>query len=287
MAAGGAQRRKRAAAICAAVVSLLGMVAAGCGPSVQTGFAPSIGPNVVPSSASAVSPPTAATSASTSASASTAIAVDMVVRTVAPDLQAWSAPSVGASSRKVEPLLPKDSRLFVIAGPISADGFVWYQVLSFDGVFPGVWIAQAGLDGAPWLQPDPQPCPTPPLDAAALGDLAPYGGLACFGGTEIQLMGDVHCELGEVDRAYSGPDWLRDDRSCTIDLGGGETMEIFDGGISGLTYPMTKRALVSGHFDDPKAASCVYALDPPAPDPATVVVNCRAMFVGTALEAAP
>jgi hypothetical protein len=238
---------------------------------------------VVSPTGSGVPLPTAATSASASA----AIAVDMAVRTVAPDLQARSTPSVGASSRKIEPLLPQDSRLFVIAGPISADGFVWYQVLSFDGVFPGVWIAQAGLDGAPWLEPDPQPCPTPPLDAAALGDLVPYGGLACYGGAEIQLTGDVHCELGDVDRAYSGPDWLRDDRSCTIDLGGGETMEIFDGGISGLTYPTTQRALVSGHFDDPKAASCVYALDPPAPDPATVVVNCRAMFVGTALAAAP
>ena len=283
MAAGVRQRRTRAGAVCVAFASLLAMVTAGCGQVDRASAAPSVGPSVVHSSASAVPFPTAATSASSS----TAIAVDMVVRTVTPDLQAWSAPSVGASSRKIEPLLPQDSRLFVIAGPVSADGYTWYQVLSFDGVFPGVWIAQAGLDGAPWLQPDPQPCPTPPLDAGALGDLVPYGGLACYGGTEIQLMGDVHCETGEVDRAYSGPDWLRDDRSCTIDLGGGETMEIFDGGIAGLTYPMTKRALVSGHFDDPKAASCVYALDPPAPDPATVVVNCRAMFVGTAIEGAP
>ena len=263
------------------------MVTAGCGPADRTSVGPSIGASIEPSVVSPTGTGVALPTAATSASASAAIAVDMVVRTVAPDLQAWSAPSVGASSRKVEPLLPKDSRLFVIAGPISAEGYAWYQVLSFDGVFPGVWIAQAGLDGAPWLAPGPQPCPTPPLDAAALGDLVPYGGLACYGGTEIQLMGDVHCEMGEVDRAYSGPDWLRDDRSCTIDLGGGETMEIFDGGISGLTYPTTKRALVSGHFDDPKAASCVYALDPPAPDPATVVVNCRAMFVGTALATAP
>jgi hypothetical protein len=283
VAAGGGQRRKRAGAICVAFASLLGMVTAGCAPVDRTSVAPSIGPSVLPTTSSSVPPPTAATSAS----ASTAVAVDMVVRTVVPDLQARSAPSLGASSRKVEPLLPQDSRLFVIAGPISADGFAWYQVLSFDGVFPGVWIPLAGLDGTPWLEPDPQPCPTPPLDATALGDLVPYGGLACYGGTNIQLMGDVHCELGDVDRAYSGPDWLRDDRSCTIDLGGGETMEIFDGGIPGLTYPMTQRALVSGHFDDPKAASCVYALDPPAPDPATVVVNCRAMFVGTGLEAAP
>ena len=283
MAVRDGHRRQRAGVICVAFVSLLGMLTAGCGPDDRTSVAPSIGPSVLPTTSSDVSLPTAPTSAS----ASTAIAVDMVVRTVAPDLQARSAPSLGASSRKIEPLLPQDSRLFVIAGPIFADGFAWYQVLSFDGVFPGVWIAGAGLDGAPWLEPDPQPCPTPPLDAAALLDLVPYGGLACFGGTETQLTGDVHCELGDVDRSYSGPDWLRDDRSCTIDLGGGETMEIFDGGISGLTYPTTQRALVSGHFDDPKAASCVYALDPPAPDPATVVVNCRAMFVGTALEAAP
>ena len=281
MAVRDGHRWQRAGVICVAFVCVLGALLASC--AREPSIAPSVVPSVVPTTSSGVSPPTTATTPS----ASVEIGVDAVVRTLVPDLQAQSEPGLGASSRKIEPLLPEDSRLFVIAGPVDADGYTWYQVLSFDGVFPGVWVAQSGPDGAPWLARDPQPCPTPPLDAAGLVDLVPYGGLACYGGKEIQLTGEVHCELGDVDRSYSGPDWLRDDRSCTIDLGGGETMEIFDGGITGLVYPMTQRAVVTGHFDDPKAATCAYALDPPTPDPATVVVNCRAMFVGTALEAAP
>jgi hypothetical protein len=262
----------------------------GCRQDDRLSVAPSPGPSPTPSASAASAPPASSPTSSAAVgttSAPTGIAVDTAVRTVIGDLQARSAPGLGASSAKIEPLLPRGTRLFVAAGPVAADGSDWYQVMSFDGVYPGVWVALTGPDGVPWLESDTQPCPTPPLDAAALLSLKPYGGLACYGGREIQVVGDFHCELADVDRSVSGPDWLWDDRYCAVDLGGGETMEIFAAGITGLAMPTTERAVISGHFDDRQATSCVYALDPPAPDPATIVVSCRAMFVATALEPAP
>jgi hypothetical protein len=217
----------------------------------------------------------------------TGIAVDSAVRTVADNLRVRSAPGVGVSSATVGPLLPTGSKLFVIAGPVAADGYDWYHILPFDNGYAGGWIASADRDGSPWLESDTQACPTSPLDAAALASLVPYGGLACYGSNEMQLVGDVMCEVGDLYDSISGPDWLRTDRHCEFDLGVG-TMAILDGGIPGLVLPTTGRMLVTGHFDDPQAASCVDAiLESPAPDPAWVVVGCRTMFVATDIEAAP
>lgn len=218
----------------------------------------------------------------------TGIALDTVVRTVVDTLRVRSAPGLGTTSAKLESLLTKGTKLFVVAGPITRDDYDWYQVMPFDAMAASGWVAWADHDGTPWLKSDDQVCPSVPLDATELLSLAPYGGLACYHGDEIQLLGDIHCALADVDRVYSGPDWLRHDRYCTIALGGGQTMEFLDGGIQGLGLPTTGRALVTGHFDDPQATSCVYGLqEPPFPDPATVVVNCRSMFVASDLGAAP
>lgn len=179
----------------------------------------------------------------------------------------------------------KGAGVFIVEGPVAADGYAWYHVAPFD-VGQAGWVAAAALDGTPWLASHALSCPTPPLDGQAALDLSTYGGLVCFGGRDVQLLGDIRCELADVDRVFSGPDWLRFDRHCEFDLLG-QTMEVLDGGIPGLTMPLAGHALITGHFDDPQAASCTYALDPPAPDPALVVLNCRAMFVGTNLDLVP
>jgi hypothetical protein len=155
--------------------------------------------------------------------------------------------------------------------------------MPFDGIAPTGWVAAAAHDGTPWLAPASLNCPTPPLDGQAILDLSTFGGLVCFGNREIQLVGDVTCELGDVDVMFAGPTWVRHDRHCYIDLGG-KTRSFFDGGIGGLGLPSRFRAVVTGHFDDPLALTCTWGIEGPAPDPASVVVNCRAMFVATALN---
>ena len=215
-----------------------------------------------------------------------AVSVDDVVRTVSDNLRVRSAPGVGVSSATLAPLLRTNTKLFVIEGPVAADGYDWYHVLPFDGGLPGGWVAGADHDGTPWLVRDAQACPSLPLADTAFLSMKPYGGLACYGSNEIEVIGDIRCELATVDRPITGPDWIRTNRQCRFDVGG-ETIEFFDGGIQGLGLPTTGAARVTGHFADPQAAACVYGGPSPKPDPASVVANCRAMFVATDLMAIP
>lgn len=282
------------------VIGLIGaIVGGGCEraqPSPPSSIAPSAAkasedPGAVASAAPSSpaitdSPPGTSSSApgSEPTAALTAIAIDSAVRTATDRLRVRSAPGVGAASVKLEPLLPVRTLLFVIEGPVGADGYAWYHAMPFDGIAPTGWVAAAAHDGTPWLAPVSLSCPTPPLDGQAILDLSTFGGLICFGNREIQLVGDVTCELGDVDMVFAGPTWIRHDRHCSIDLGG-ETRSFFDGGIEGLGLPTHGRGVVTGHFDDPEARSCIWGgVDGPSPDPASVVANCRAMFVATALN---
>lgn len=214
------------------------------------------------------------------------LAVDAAALTVTDRLRVRSEPGVGPGSAKFEPLLASGTLLFVAAGPVTADGYAWYQVMPFDGIAPAGWVASAAHDGTPWVSAASLTCPAPPLDAEAVLNLSSFGGLVCYGGREIKLVGDISCEVADVDRVFAGPDWLRSNHYCEFDLGG-QTIEFLDGGIGGLGLPTHGRGLVTGHFDDPQATTCSWAVEPPAPDPALVVVSCRAMFVATDLTGGP
>jgi hypothetical protein len=281
-------RVRRATEIAVAGLLVVGL-AGGCqgevgGPGKIPSSGRSASPAIVTEAPSAQRSP-AASPVRTPGASSAAIGIDRAIRTVVDNVRVRSSPGLGVSSAKLEPLLRRGTKLFVVAGPARADGYTWYRVMPFDGIAPSGWIASADRDRTPWVESVTQACPAPPLDATALLDLRPFGGLACYGGAEIQLVGDVDCDVADVDRVIGGPDWLKTDRYCVFDLDG-ETIELLDGGIPGLVLPTTRRAIVTGHFDDPQAASCVYALrEGPKQDPAFVVVNCRAMFVATRLEA--
>ena len=282
-------------------IALVGVVGGGCqralpsptpsaspGAIGQASQTPSAGTSAEPASSEIAATPlvTASPTPATAPSPqpATQIAVDTAVQTVSDRLRVRSAPGVGAASAKLEPLLPTRTLLFVVAGPIAADGYEWYHVMPFDGIAPTGWVAAAARDGTPWLAPAQLACPEPPLDGPAVLALSSYGGLVCYGDREIQLIGDITCEFADVDRSMGGPDWLGYDRYCQFDLGG-QAMEFFDGGIEGLGLPSRFRAVVTGHYDDPQALACTWGIEGPAPDPASVVVNCRAMFVATELGA--
>jgi hypothetical protein len=279
------QRRRRVAAI-SVPLALLGVFLLGCARSSGT---PSVRPSAAPGTSVAISASPAVTNKASQSpdatpSSTAEIVVDTVVLAAVDGIRVRTAP--GLSSGDLGASLMKGTGLFVVAGPVSADGYTWYHVTPFD-VGVGGWAASAALDGTRWLVPHAMTCPTPPLDGQAVLNLGSYGGLVCFGGHEIQLLGGVRCKLADVDRVYAGPTWLRTDRHCDFDLLG-QSMEVFDGGIKDLVVPRAGRALVTGHFDDPQATSCVNALlDPPRPDPSLVVLNCRSMFVATDLKAAP
>ena len=80
-----------------------------------------------------------------------------VVATVSDSLRVRSQPRVSDDSIKYEPVLPLDTNLFVLDGPVSASGYNWYKVapVSFAELAgPGYgWVAAADKDGTPWIAP--------------------------------------------------------------------------------------------------------------------------------------
>ncbi|HEX5825680.1 MAG TPA: hypothetical protein VFY18_14575 [Candidatus Limnocylindrales bacterium] len=190
---------------------------------------------------------------------------------------------MSSASEKLEPLLERGTLLFVTAGPIRADEYEWYQLTPFVALAPTGWVAAAAHDGTPWLAPASLACPAPPIDVRNVPDPFGLGGLVCYGGREIQITGDVTCELADLAPVFAGPEWLRTDRHCLFDVNG-QAIEFFDGGIGGLGLPTHGRGVVTGHFDDAEAPTCTWAGEAPAPDLAWVVVSCRASFVATELN---
>ena len=299
-----AHRLLWAAAISATSLALVGgLFFAGRQPDEQTSVIPSPpaspsapatgspGPTGVPSeqpSPSFEPTPSVTPSGAPPAVVDPGLGVDSGAVTLVGDLRVRSAPTVAESSAKLEPLLPAGVRLLVIGEPVEADGYAWYHVLPFDSAYPPGWVAAGSREGESWIGANGTRCPELPLDAAALTALAPFGGLACYGDQEIQLTGELSCELADVDLSIGGPSWLRDDRHCTLDLGD-STMEILDGGMAIDYGPGRLNGIVTGHFADPESSTCVSAIedvDPP-PDAEEIVATCRTMFVGTDWKSVP
>jgi hypothetical protein len=297
------QRLLWAAAISATSLALIGgLLFAGRQPDEQTSVLPSPAPTATPSepvvspsipAESTSSPaPTPAVQPTPGASEPPAVdpglGVDSPAVTLVGDLRVRSKPTVDVSSAKLEPLLPAGVRLLVIAESVAADGYAWYHVIPVDPGYPSGWVAAGIREGDPWITSAQLDCPELPVAAANLSSLGVYGGLACYGKREIEVTGEMTCDVGDVDLSIGGPSWLRDDRHCTLDLGD-STMEVLDGGMPIDYGPGRMNGIVTGHFADPESSTCVSAIedvDPP-PDADEIVATCRAMFVGTDWKSVP
>ena len=193
-----------------------------------------------------------------------------------------------------EPML-----VFVLNGPVSADGYEWYLVEPFDlhvcvdvcGERPPFgWVAQAGKGGEPWIAPGTIDCPRP--DAEDLGWLSSTASLACFGGEVLTLQGSMGgCYASETPVAWQQtvcvlhpPDYVPRDTFESL-------LRMYP--AEGVRFPTEREGVnirVTGHFDDPAAESCA-VLASLAPDfglrpiPAELAVLwCRGAFVVTDVD---
>jgi hypothetical protein len=123
--------------------------------------------------------------------------------TLVDDLTVREGPSTTRTA--LGTLGPAGEAVFVVAGPVEADGHQWYQLASVwepDGSCieaPGLpepslrcytwfgWGAGTSAGGEAWLGPRPDVCPRPPIEAADFVMLAPLERLVCFGNTELML----------------------------------------------------------------------------------------------------
>jgi hypothetical protein len=243
------------------------------------------------------------------------IAVTLVNDLTVRDEASLSANPVGA-------LGPAGEAVFVVSGPVSADGHYWYQ-LARVGEAEGNcalarpptdrchtlfgWAAGTGADSEPWLAPWPSDCPAQSLDTATYVSLAPLERLACFGDATWTLRAfqppptGVYCGVGPF---HDDPVWLD---NCAFVFLQAEQNE-YESGFAVHVHPevgacpfrgdpkcpftelIGQWIEVRGHLDDPAALNCVPPItagddDPElfSPDLDAVVLDCRAQFVASSV----
>jgi hypothetical protein len=268
-------------------------------------------------SASATSAPSSSTSTTPIASpspAASAIVIDGLAKSTVDGLRVRATPGTAGT-----PLGTIDTGQmgFVVAGPVSADGFAWYQLAALGlppnaGCEPPVqttpfscpdwvgWVAAGQPGSQPWLAPTELPCAASPMNVEALVNApAPLGPrtalerLACYGSTSIRVRGwwpqipDGAGLGGACGRVVApNPAWL----VCqNINYNGLSISEAagFEGvGVkisidpaTGVTMPPRgKWVEVVGHLDDTAARDCAPVASGDQ-DPVKVVLTCRSELV--------
>ncbi len=151
-------------------------------------------------------------------------------------------------------------------------------------------VPELAPNGVSTLFPYVPTCPGDDvLTDQRLIDLGGLTALVCFGRRELALIGEVDCYRAAVDAIIAGPNWLTQQRLCTLngqfDLNGPAVAALLDG-APGAGH-VSGRYLIAGHYDDPGATACGWipfgtsGLAPAHPGEPAPVFLCRQMFVVT------
>ena len=212
------------------------------------------------------------------------------------DAELFPEPSTAATAR--ETLDADTTRLYVIEGPVEADGMVWWKVLPY--ALPGApasahdvgWLAAAAVQSdEPAMLGYVPDCGAPAIDLtdATAFPLGLYEGVACFGRDDVTITGQLTCSLADVETSTSGPDWMTQDRSCTFDSPDGAPIvavygqPVFDL-VGADQQPVTGRYRVTGHWDDPQASRCIGGGREGDPSDEALQIGCRDSFVVTNVQ---
>ena len=204
-------------------------------------------------------------------------------------------PTVDESSKRFEPLLGAGVPFYVVDGPVFADGYAWYQVDPYggDAPLPFGWVAAGSREGDAWIKQYLDGCDSMYPHVEDLGTEPAQQSLYCHGVQmpgDIELTGNLFCDLGDIEGLHSGPDWIEFDRYCELrapdwNIHDGISLRIWGQAATSLLEqgnPVEGRYTVVGHFNDPASRSCeAGGLDGDAQDPAEAVLFCRMQFVAT------
>ncbi len=208
---------------------------------------------------------------------------------VTTDLVVRSLPGTGSDSEIYSPSLSAPTLLYVLDGPVAADGYDWFRVVPFEGFYSDVeypvpdmgWVAAAGKDGERWIGPWTGTCPEPTADG--LMYRPGFIGLACYGDQELTVEGTFK-ECYDVGQSAT-PSWQA--RYCVLEPFGyvGELLSGFTFyRTTGAAEPSAGQAVrVTGQHDHPAAPACEEHLQEgdDAGPPEVVALRCRALFVAT------
>jgi hypothetical protein len=199
--------------------------------------------------------------------------VGSIVTTLADDgLRIRSQPRISDDSHKLEPLLPLGTQLYIFDGPVSASGYVWYEVAPLTSRNqPTGWVASAAQDGKPWFTRGAFDCPSVPTDMRSLADLPPGVGLACFPQVPITAQATLISCNCDADGDWFTPSWFF--------LGSGSPDLLVEPGVTDASslnpadwfalnldptgehpdvLPIGDHVEVTGIFDHPAASNCTW-----------------------------
>lgn len=197
--------------------------------------------------------------------------------------------------------LGTDRRLFIIGEPTESGDLRWYRVATVPSPACSEqceligYVATPIEAGDPWIEQVGIDCPISPMTLDDLGPLQPLERLHCYGRNEIVVTGTVAEPTGgyEGPFAYS-PEWLAHPIAIPfLSTPAGAVLGWRPHPDAGLEPPEGGSIIrVTGHFEDPAATSCRVSVDPAfetenppqPPDPALVVLGCRATFAWTNYE---
>ena len=238
--------------------------------------------------------PEATSSAPVATPNDSGLAPDSIAEVVTDDLVVRSLPGVSDASLIDPRVLVRGTLLFVVDGPVAADGFDWYQAVPFPRdlrdiprEIPGPgWVA-AGRQGDPWIAAWSGTCPEPELES--MWTASRFVLLACFGDRDLTLQGALRDCGGATGGPSFEPSWLTNFQ-CVFVPAGEPCEPYFCRGLV-LRTPEVPHRLgangtllrVTGHFDDPVARTCIEfpreGIEPTPPE--LLVLECRAQFVVT------
>lgn len=223
---------------------------------------------------------------------------DGVAQVVTTDLVSRSAPGTAGDSEIYPGVLDAPTLLFLLEGPVMADGYDWYLVAPFEEFLSDIapewprlgWVAAASRADEPWIAPWAGDCPDPTLEA--IHGRPYYLLLACFGAETLALAGTFDgCFTS--DPVSVSPSWLASS-GCRLVPFGWEPEGVFSGGLVlrlgpdvGMPSENGAAIRVVGHFDDAAARTCSENTPPGDAEtpPALVILRCRAQFVVTDVSA--
>lgn len=249
--------------------------------------------------------PSSLPTASPGPSPSATLHPDGIAEVVTGDLVVRSLPEISDHSSIHPTYLQRGQLLFVLQGPVAADGFDWYEVVPFERCptcsdvppsdVPDIgWVAAGAADGEEhWIAPFSEACSDPQSDAIwwRPGFIA----LACLGAREVTVEGTLGGCAGLVS-GFLAPAWLAEG-GCELIPAGFDPLQgggigpaglwfAIDPDVSGSLPAHDEPIRITGRMDHPEAETCAEAAglnDPPTP-PEVVVLRCRVRLVATRIE---
>ena len=202
-------------------------------------------------------------------------------------------------------------RLLILAGPVVANDYAWYQVSAWRPGQPGRswpvgWVARGDHEGSPWIDPAIDPCPSDPITIATIVAMVAEERVACLADRPLRLRAFVSggpdlvpCTPQPSVACVDGPVWLAGDGGWTAEVDvdggppspGGPPLRLVPGGpVAADAMPASAMVDLDGAFDHQGADGCRPGRVGPASSPLTIVearLACRARFVVSGIRRDP